>query len=60
MWLYSKHVVLFLLRFRRGNESVRNRFIDQYAYIKGNFFFLSKLKTEKHMNSCYKHGVLFL
>ncbi|VCW97579.1 unnamed protein product, partial [Gulo gulo] len=25
-----------VLRFRRGNESIRSRFIDQYAYIKGN------------------------
>lgn len=46
MRLYSKHVLLILLRFRRGNESARNRFIDQYAYIKGNFFFLSKPKPE--------------
>lgn len=33
MWFW------FIPRFRRGNESVRSRFIDQYVYIKGNSFF---------------------
>jgi len=28
----------FIPRFRRGNESIRSRFIDQYVYIKGNYF----------------------
>lgn len=42
MWLYSKHVVLILLRCRRGNESVRNRFIDRCVHIKGKLFFLNQ------------------
>lgn len=38
LWRNNKHMFLFISRFRRGNESIRSRFIDQYVHIKGNYF----------------------